>query len=91
MYPKPQLTGPEVLASIIDKFLTKSKCATKEKEKLFLLSLLGDKRLVTTLLYRGSENGWMHKDFHSRCDYKGPTVCLFKVKDGDCIGGYTKA
>ena len=33
----------------------------------------------------------MCKDFHSRCDNKGPTVSLFKIKDGDCVGGYTKA
>ena len=33
----------------------------------------------------------MFKDFHSRCDKKGPTISLFKVKDGDCIGGFTKA
>ncbi len=33
----------------------------------------------------------MCKDFHSRCDNKGPTVSLFKIVDGDCVGGYTKA
>ena len=33
----------------------------------------------------------MAKDFHKRCDNKGPTISLFKIKDGDCIGGYTKA
>ena len=33
----------------------------------------------------------MHKDFHARCDNKGPTISLFKIKDGDCIGGFTKA
>jgi hypothetical protein len=33
----------------------------------------------------------MLKDFHSRCDNKGPTISLFKILDGDCIGGYTKA
>ena len=44
-----------------------------------------------TLLYRGSDNGWMLKDFHSRCDNKGPTVSLFKHKyNGHCIGGYTQ-
>ncbi len=43
------------------------------------------------MLYRGSEHGWMAEDFHSRCDYKGPTISLFKVKDGDVIGGYNKA
>jgi hypothetical protein len=33
----------------------------------------------------------MNKDFHSRCDKKGPTISLFKVKKGDCIGGFTNA
>jgi hypothetical protein len=32
----------------------------------------------------------MAKDFHSRCDNKGPTISLFKIKDGDCVGGYAK-
>ncbi len=41
------------------------------------------------MLYRGSLHGWNAKDFHDRCDNKGPTISLFKVKDGDCIGGYT--
>ena len=57
----------------------------------FLKKLLGKKKLVTALLFRGSEHGWMAKDFHSRCDKKGPTISLFKIKDGDCIGGFTKA
>jgi hypothetical protein len=56
-----------------------------------MLKLLGNKRLVTYMLYRGSEHGWKFIDFHSRCDNKGPTISLFKIKDGDCIGGYTKA
>ena len=53
--------------------------------------LLGNKRFVTILLYSGSIHGWRAIDFHSRCDDKGPTISLFKVKDGDCIGGYSKA
>ena len=56
-----------------------------------MLKIMGSKIIGTTLLYRGSDHGWMIKDFHSRCDEKGPTLCLFKVKDGDCIGGYTNA
>jgi hypothetical protein len=52
---------------------------------------LGYKRLVTFLLYSGSLHGWNYIDFHSRCDNKGATISLFKVKDGDCIGGFTKA
>ena len=55
------------------------------------MKLLGNKKFVTALLFRGSEHGRMGKDFHSRCDNKGPTISLYKVKDGDCIGGFTKA
>ncbi len=36
-------------------------------------------------------HGWKAKKFHSRCDNKGPTLCLMKIKEGDCIGGFTKA
>ena len=86
-----QPSGPEILAAIIKEFLLNSKCATEDQQKAYLLELLGNKKLVTTLLYRGSEHGWTAADFHSRCDNKGPTVSLFKVRDGDCIGGYTKA
>jgi hypothetical protein len=68
-----------------------SLCATEKQQKEYLIKLLGNKKLVTALLFRGSEHGWMYKDFHSRCDKKGPTISLFKVKDGDCIGGFTKA
>jgi hypothetical protein len=68
-----------------------SKCISKREEKEFLLKILGNKRLMTTLLFRGSIHGWKCKDFHSRCDNKGRTITLFKVKDGDCIGGYNKA
>jgi hypothetical protein len=55
------------------------------------MNLLGNKKLVTVLLFRGSQHGWKCIDFHSRCDKKGPTISLFKVKDGDCIGGFTEA
>ena len=67
-----------------------SKCSTKNEEKLYLNQLLGNKKLITALLFRGSDHGWNAKEFHERCDKKGPTVSLFKVKNGDCIGGYTK-
>jgi hypothetical protein len=67
-----------------------SSCTTKKEEKIYLYKLLGNKRLVTILLYRGTVNGWMKKDFHYYCDNKSPTISLFKVKEGDCVGGFTK-
>jgi hypothetical protein len=59
-------------------------------EKVYLNQLLGPKKFTTNLLYRGSEHGWMAKNFHDHCDKKGPTISLFKIKDGDCIGGFSK-
>ena len=84
------MTDNEILI-LIDNFLANSKCVTENQEKEYLLKLLGNKRFVTYMLYRGSDHGWKRKDFHDRCDKKGPTISLFKVKDGDVIGGYTTA
>jgi hypothetical protein len=79
-----------MVASMISKILKNSKCFSKKEEKEFLLKLLGNKLIVTTLLYSGSIHGWMAKDFHLICDGKHPTISLFKIKDtGECIGGYT--
>ncbi len=68
-----------------------SACLKTEEEIAFLMGLIGDKLFSTKLLYRGSRDGWMAKDFHSRCDRKGPTITFFKIKNGDCIGGFTSA
>ena len=43
------------------------------------------------MLYKGSKHGFSAEIFHSLCDNKGPTLSLFKLKNGTCIGGYTKA
>ncbi len=45
--------------------------------------------MLTLLLYRGSRDGWDAKDFHNKCDGRSPTVTLFKVKGGPCVGGFT--
>jgi hypothetical protein len=42
-----------------------------------------------SLLYRGSRDGWMFKDFHQRCDNQGPTLTLFKSSKEKICGGYT--
>jgi hypothetical protein len=72
-------------------FLLDSKCAKDVKERYYMYKLLNFRLLNATLLYRGSDHGWEFIDFHSSCDHKGPTISLFKVKDGDCIGGFTTA
>ena len=55
------------------------------------MKTIGTKFLVTTLIYSGSVHGWLYADFHKYCDGKSPTITLYQIKDGDCIGGYTKA
>jgi TLD len=79
------------ILTLIENFLADSKCVIENKQKEYLLKLLGNKKFLTYMLYRGSEDGWKLIDFHSRCDDKGPTISLFKIKDGDIIGGYSKA
>ena len=87
-------SNPQLLPTFIDEmfqFLGNSKCAANIEEKKYLLKLLGNKEIVTILLYRGSDHGWTAKDFHLRCDHKGPIICLYKIKKGDCIGGFTNS
>ena len=66
-----------------------SKCATNKKEKQYLYYLLGNKKLVTVLLLRASEHGRISLEFRARFP-EGPFICLLKVKDGECIGCYSK-
>ncbi len=66
-----------------------SKCIIKNEEKLYLYELLGNEELATFLIYRGSDHGWKHKHFYSQCSDKGPTITLFKIRNGDTIGAYT--
>jgi len=40
------------------------------------------------LLYRGSRDGTTSKAFHEKCDYKGPTICLYQNEKGYIFGGF---
>ena len=40
------------------------------------------------LIYRGSRDGSKSDNFHSKCDNKGPTICLYKNEKGNIFGGY---
>ncbi len=77
---------------VISDLMWESLCTNDQKEKKYLRNLLKNNKLRRmALLYRGSIDGWEYADFHSRADGKSPTITLFKVKDGPCIGGYTEA
>ena len=41
------------------------------------------------LLYRASRDDWSSVNFHSCCDYKGPTVTVIK-SDDNIFGGFTE-
>lgn len=60
-------------------------------ESLFsqLQELLQIKAKKATLLYRGSRDGFMASDFHSRCDNFGDTLTVVKSTSGHIFGGYT--
>ena len=84
-------SNEQMVDSVISDLIFDSLCTKDPKEKAYLHKLLKNKKLRMTLLYRGSRDGWEAEDFHSRADGKSPTISLFKVKDGPCIGGYTEA
>jgi len=43
----------------------------------------------TTLLFRGSRDGFAASAFHLKCDNAGPTVTVIKSTTGRVFGGYT--
>jgi len=65
--------------------LKESKNGSKFLDKIFDWS--GYKNME--LLYRGARDGSSSKDFHSKCDNKGPTITLFKNEKGFIFGGFT--
>ncbi len=74
---------------MIKTFLPNSRCQITDEMRAFLIKLLGNKPVTSTLLYSGYLHGWNCKDFHDWCDSKRRTVSLFQIEQGDCIGGYT--
>ena len=39
--------------------------------------------------YRASDHGWSAANFHERCDHRGPTISLVRVRDESIFGGFT--
>ncbi len=86
------LSLSSVYDSLIATFLKDSRFTSKEEEKVFLLKLLDNNRVVTMPLYCGLTHGWMCKDFHSQLDGKNAIISMFKDEDTrKCISGYTNA
>ena len=61
-----------------------------KREKEFSLKLLewsGYKKIE--LIYRGTRDGTLSKNFHEKCDNKGPTITLIKNEKGNIFGGFS--
>ena len=73
------------------KLFNDSLILTTETYKEKMLYFIGEKIEATELLYRGTRDGDLAKNFHERCDNKAPTIVLCKDKTGQIFGGFTKA
>jgi hypothetical protein len=59
------------------------------EEIQFIINCLGKNNLIFIKLYQMSKDG-DKEIFHKKCDHKGPTLCLFKIKGKDIrYGGFT--
>jgi hypothetical protein len=55
-----------------------------------LLQLWIGKTFTAKLCWRATRDGWSSSTFHSKCNYKKPTVTLVKV-GSNIFGGYATA
>ena len=67
-----------------NKILIESKREVEFMEKIY--EWIGYKKME--LIYRGSRDGSLGKNFHEKCDNKGPTITLYKNNNGFIFGGY---
>ncbi len=51
--------------------------------------ILEERRVKTTLEYRGSQDAWMANNFYEKVPQVGASLLLLRLKDGPCIGGFT--
>ena len=56
-----------------------------------MLNFIDEKIESVELIYRGTRDGDLAKNFHEKCDNKGPTIVLCKETSGEIFGGFTKA
>jgi hypothetical protein len=70
-------------------FLTDSTLINNDSEVFFLLGLLHERYISSSLLYRGSRDGFKCYDFHAKCDNQGPTLTIFKNEKDRRFGGFT--
>ena len=76
----------------IDEYFKDSVILTSKKDKEKMLNFINKKIKNVELLYRATRDGDLSKNFHEKCDNKGPTLIICKEKvAGNIFGGYTEA
>jgi len=78
-----------IIQKTIDVF-NDSTILTNEKNRNTIYNMLNKKIKNATLLYRGTRDGDRAKNFHEKCDNKGPTLTLCREENGIIFGGYTE-
>ena len=82
------------IKGILDELEFNSEIITNDNHRSLLLRWLPpqdtqERRRRLRLLFRASQDGFMAKTFHSKCDNKGPTVTI--VQSGKYVfGGFTE-
>jgi hypothetical protein len=71
-------------------FLNDSNILKTKKDQEKMLHFLNKKFKSFELIYRGTRDGDSAKNFHQKCDNRGPTLTICKEKDGKIFGGYTE-
>ncbi len=66
-----------------------SKIIQKEERKLISNYILPHYNLKYELLYSATKDGFDTSIFHSKCDYKGPTLFVIKLENNRRFGGFT--
>ena len=73
----------------IKEYKIESSILNNNDEKKFIFDCIGKENIEFKLIYKMSKDGEKDK-FHEKCDNKGPTLCLYKIKDKDIrFGGFT--
>jgi hypothetical protein len=70
-------------------FLQESDLITFDEDKKLLKLWLNMEYAETTLIYKGTRDGFKASIFHQKCDGKGPTISIVQSDSDQIFGAYT--
>lgn len=79
-----QLVG----TGLFDSMILGNDLENKKMVANWVYEAIKSKAGLFSLLYRGSRDGFEAKDFHEKCDNKGPTLVIIENTNGNKFGGY---